>query len=216
MQNPYILGNQPGYFNQLLSEMRDEQVQQDRPRFRYNLERAGELLAVELARLLPYTSREVTTPLGSCTMPVLKDFPVLVAILRAALPLHQGFLRIFDQSDSGFVTAYRHHTRGDEFEIRIEYSSAPDLTGRTLVLLDPMIATGKSLVAANKELERYGKPAQIYACGVIASDLGIEYVTRHLPQAQVLVGAVDEELTAKSYIIPGLGDAGDLAYGRKA
>jgi uracil phosphoribosyltransferase len=198
-----------------MAQMRDAEVQKDRMRFRINLERCGEIMAYEVSREMSYVERNVVTPLGEIFVPVLEDQPVIGAILRAALPMHQGFLRIFDAADNAFVSAYRKHTAADHFFIQIDYVSTADLDDRTLILLDPMIATGKSLVLAYRELTRYGQPKNVFFCGVIASEEGLEYVQRNVPEARLYVGAVDNELTAKSYIVPGLGDAGDLAYGSK-
>lgn len=211
-----ILGARNSYLNQIVYELRDQGIQQDRLRFRTNLERVGEILAYELSKELEYEEQEVITPLGSLNMSLLKDQPVLVSILRAGIPFHQGFLRIFDRSDNGFVSAYRHHTKGNDFIVRVEYASVPELTNRSLILLDPMIATGKSMVLAYKEIVEIAAPAQLFLCGVIAAEEGLEYVLRQLPTARIFVAAVDNELTAKSYIVPGLGDAGDLAYGKKS
>jgi len=201
--------------NQLLYELRDEQVQKDRMRFRFNLERVGEIIAYELSKHLSYESRQVTTPLGELEMELPESQPVLVSIMRAGIPFHQGFLRMFDQADNGFIAAYRHTTRGNEFIIKVEYTAVPSLTGRSVVIIDPMIATGKSAVLSYREITQEANPDQVFFAGVLGSEEGIEYVLRHIPQARILVGAIDHELTAKSYIVPGLGDAGDLAYGPK-
>lgn len=201
--------------NQFLYELRDERVQQDRMRFRHNLERVGEVMAYEISKQLAYETQQVTTPLGELDMDLLAQQPVLVSVMRAGLPFHQGFLRMFDQADNGFIAAYRHTTRGNEFVIKVEYTAAPRLTGRTVILIDPMIATGKSAVLSYREIAQGESPDQLFIAGVVGSEEGIEYVLRNLPQARIFVGAIDHELTAKSYIVPGLGDAGDLAYGPK-
>ncbi|MEM9722474.1 MAG: uracil phosphoribosyltransferase [Bacteroidota bacterium] len=211
-----ILGSNPSYINNLLRELRDEKIQADRMRFRSNMERVGMLMAYELSKELSYESQEITTPLGTLAMDLLAEQPVLVSILRAGLPFHQGFLKLFDNADNGFISAYRHHTRGNEFIVKVEYLAIPDITNRTLILVDPMIATGQSLVLSYKEVvEAAGKPEKVIICGVVASEEGIEYLTRSIPNCQVYVLAVDKELTAKAYIVPGLGDAGDLAFGPK-
>ncbi|MEM6631177.1 MAG: uracil phosphoribosyltransferase [Bacteroidota bacterium] len=211
-----ILGSNPSYINNLLRELRDEKIQADRMRFRSNMERVGMLMAYELSKELSYESQEITTPLGTLAMDLLAQQPVLVSILRAGLPFHQGFLKLFDNADNGFISAYRHHTRGNEFIVKVEYLAIPDITNRTLILVDPMIATGQSLVLSYKEVvEAAGKPEKVIICGVVASEEGIEYLTRSIPNCQVYVLAVDKELTAKAYIVPGLGDAGDLAFGPK-
>ncbi len=218
MHDPVILSTQPSAFSQYLAEVRDAAVQTDRLRFRTNLQRAGRALAYEISRHLRYESRSITTPLGQTEQSVLAEQPVLGAILRAALPLHQGFLDVFDRADNAFVSAYRAHDTVNEnaFVVKVEYLSAPALTGRTLVLIDPMIATGMSMVMSYEALRALGEPSQIFVAGLIASEQGLSYVQRHLPQARIFVGAVDLELTAKAYIVPGLGDAGDLAFGEKA
>lgn len=211
----HIIGRSSSIFNTILAEMRDVEIQKDRLRFRFNLERAGEILAYELSRSLSYKQKEIITPLGSVEMPVLEQEPVIVCILRAGLPLHNGFLRIFDRADNGFISAYRHHTKGNEFIVKVEYMACPELEGRTLILVDPMIATGRSLSLSYKSLLSFGTPAEVYVAGVIASEDGIEHVRLHMPNANLFIGEVDKELTAKSYIVPGLGDAGDLAFGDK-
>jgi len=212
----YNLGGKDSYLNHILYELRDEHIQQDRLRFRHNLERLGELMAYEVSKNLSYEPREVVTPLGTLTMNVLAEQPVLVSILRAGLPFHLGFLRIFDHADNGFISAYRHHTKGNEFIVKVEYTAVPDITNRILILIDPMIATGKSVVLSYREIvEEAGQPDQVYICSAVASDEGLDYVLRQIPQAKIFIVAVDMELTAKSYIVPGLGDAGDLAFGPK-
>ncbi|WNJ20915.1 uracil phosphoribosyltransferase [Pontibacter sp. G13] len=210
-----ILGNRLSYLNNILHELRDEEIQKDRLRFRFNLERMGEIMAYEISKHLSFTTQETTTPLGELEVKVLEQQPILVSVLRAGVPLHQGFLRMFDRADNGFISAYRHITRGNEFVIKIEYTSVPPITGRDLIMIDPMIATGRSLVEAYKQIQALGEPGNLFIAGAIASEEGIAYVRRNIPQSQVFIGAVDKELTAKSYIVPGLGDAGDLAYGPK-
>ena len=210
-----IIGAENSYFNHILFELREEKIQTDRMRFRFNLERAGEIMAYEISKLFPYSSKHVTTPLGELEMNLLDKQPVLVSILRAGVPFHQGFLRIFDHSDNGFISAYRHHTHGNEFIVKVEYTAIPDVNDRPLILVDPMIATGKSIVLSYREIANIYKPSHIIIAGLVASEEGVDYVKRHIPQAYIFAGAVDHELTAKSYIVPGLGDAGDLAYGPK-
>lgn len=211
-----IIGKHNSILKQILFELRDEQIQQDRQRFRINLERTAEILAYELSKELPYEKREVKTQLGKLDMNLPAEQPVLVSILRAGIPFHQGFLRMFDQADNGFISAYRHHTKGNEFIVKVEYMATPPIADRNVILIDPMIATGRSLVLSYQALvEENGLPANIFVAGVVASDEGLEYVLRHIPHAKIYVAAVDLELTAKAYIVPGLGDAGDLAYGPK-
>lgn len=210
-----IIGTTNSLLNQIMYELRDENLQQDRMRFRTNLEKVGELLAYEISRTFEYQPKSFRTPLGELSLPLFPQEPVLVSILRAGLPLHQGFLRMMDRADNGFISAFRHHTKGNEFIVKLQYTAVPDLEGKDVILIDPMIATGRSIVLAAKELMNLGKPKTLYLAGAVASEDGIAYVRRNLPKAQVFVAAVDEELTAKAYIVPGLGDAGDLAFGPK-
>ncbi|RMG23916.1 MAG: uracil phosphoribosyltransferase [Bacteroidetes bacterium] len=211
-----VIGKQNSYLNQVLYELRDENIQLDRLRFRNNLLKMGEILAYEISKHFTYTPRQVRTQLGTLEMNLLSEQPVLVSILRAGLSLHEGLLKFFDQADNGFISAFRHHTNGNQFIVKVQYQAAPDISGRDLILIDPMIATGKSAVLCHQALvESSGQPERVFIAGVIASDEGLEYVLRHIPKARIFVGAVDYELTAKAYIVPGLGDAGDLAFGPK-
>ncbi|MEI6123940.1 MAG: uracil phosphoribosyltransferase [Bacteroidota bacterium] len=212
-----ILGEKNSILNQFIAEIRDAEIQKDSMRFRRNFERMGEIFAYEISKVLDYQLREVHTPLGVAEVPVLKTFPVLATILRAGLPFHQGFLNMFDQSENAFVTAYRYHHKDGHFDIRVEYTSSPDLTDRVLIIVDPMLATGSSLELAYKSLLEKGKPKHIHIVAVIASHEGVEFVKKKFAAATTTlwIGAVDDELTAQSYIVPGLGDAGDLAYGKK-
>lgn len=200
-----------------LAEMRDAEVQKDPMRFRRNLERVGEVLAYELSRTLEYVEREVTTPLGQAVVHELAEQPVLATILRAGLPLHQGLLNYFDRAENAFISAYRKHRKGEDgFDIEVEYLSSPSLHDRVLVICDPMLATGQSMVLVYKALLRLGKPKALHIVSAIASNEGMEYAKLHLPAGtRFWIGAIDEEMTAQAYIVPGLGDAGDLAYGRK-
>lgn len=211
------LGAQSSIFNQYISEIRDDVIQRDSLRFRYNMERMGMIFAYEISRHLEYENREVVTSLGSTEVPVLKKFPVLATILRAGLPLHKGLLNVFDRSENSFVSAYRKHSKDGRFEIQVEYVSGPDLTDRVLILADPMLATGASLVLSYKALLAKGKPSHTHIVTLIASTQGVDYIKRYLPSENITlwVGAVDDELTAQAYIVPGLGDAGDLAFGSK-
>jgi len=200
-----------------LAELRDVSVQRDPMRFRRNLERLGEVIALELSRTMEYETKEVTTPLGVATVSGLREQPVLATILRAGLPMHQGMLNYFDRADSAFVSAYRKHRKGtDSFDIEVEYLSSPSLDDRIVVLCDPMLATGQSMVLVYRALLRLGKPKAIHVVAAIASNEGLEYAKLHLPAGtRFWIGAIDEEMTAQAYIVPGLGDAGDLAYGEK-
>ena len=199
-----------------ISELRDVSVQGDRMRFRKNIERIGEVAAYEISKLLPFEEKDIVTPLGISKPKVLKQQPVLATILRAGMPLHQGMLNYFDKADNAFIAAYRKHHRDGSFEISLEYISSPVLDDRTIILCDPMLATGASLVKTIEFLKREGKFKEIYVVSVIACTEGIDFLRRHEPTAKIWCGAIDEELTAKGYIVPGLGDAGDLAYGEKS
>ncbi len=211
------LGKENSVVNQFVSELRDIQIQQDSMRFRRNMERLGEVFAYEISKKLNYRPREVTTPLGELDVLVPEKTPVLATILRAGLPFHQGFLNMFDQAESAFISAFRKHHKDGRFTIQVEYVSCPELDNKTLIVCDPMLATGSSLVLSCKELLQFGQPDEIHVATVIASTQGIEYVRKHLPHRKVHIwtAAIDEELTAQAYIVPGLGDAGDLAYGKK-
>jgi uracil phosphoribosyltransferase len=209
------LSEQYSLLSDWISEIRDEELQKDRMRFRRNLERIGEIAAYEISKTLPFVEKEVQTPLGTATCKVMKDQPVITTILRAGLPLHQGLLNFFDRADNGFISAYRKHQRDGSFEISLQYVSCPDLEGRVVVISDPMLATGASLVKTIQYLREEGRPAEIHVVVAIACTVGIEFVLRSEPNCKVWCGAIDDELTAKGYIVPGLGDAGDLAYGTK-
>lgn len=211
-----ILSAQHSILNQFIAEIRDQEIQKDRMRFRRNLERIGEVAAIEISKTLNYTNSEVTTPLGIANMDLMKEQPVVATILRAGLPLHQGVLNYFDRADNAFVSAYRRHHKDGTFDIHLEYISSPPLEGRILILTDPMLATGASMVMTYKAMLQKGRPAHTHIVAAIASLQGVEYVKSHLPAGVTIwVGAVDDELTAQSYIVPGLGDAGDLAFGEK-
>lgn len=201
--------------NRFVAELRNAEVQKDRLRFRRNLERVGEVLAYEISQTLDYEPVEVETPLGVATAMLPTSRVVLATILRAGVPFHQGMLNYFDQADNAFISAYRRHHKDGSFDIQLEYVSCGDLTDSVLILADPMLATGASIVMALKHLERHGTPRAVHVAAVIASSAGVEAVQRQYPKAHIWLGAIDEELTAKSYIVPGLGDAGDLAYGDK-
>ncbi len=211
------LGKERSVVSQYLAEMRDVEVQRDPLRFRHNLERLGMVFGYELSRTMAYEEREVTTPLGLARVHVLREQPVLATILRAGLPLHQGMLSVFDRADNAFISAYRKHRKGEDgFDIEVEYLSSPTLEDRVVVLCDPMLATGQSMLLVYKALLRLGRPKAMHVVSVIASSEGVEYVRRHMPaDTRIWIGAIDEEMTAQAYIVPGLGDAGDLAYGRK-
>ncbi len=209
------LSQQYSLLSNWVGELRDEEIQQDRMRFRRNLERIGEVAAYEISRQLAFEEKEIQTPLGIAVCKVLKDQPVLATILRAGLPLHQGLLNYFDKADNAFISAYRKHKRDGSFEISLDYVSCPELEGRVVIISDPMLATGSSLVKTIQFLREEGQPSKIHIVTAIACSVGIEYVLRTEPNCQLWCGAIDDELTAKGYIVPGLGDAGDLAYGAK-
>jgi uracil phosphoribosyltransferase len=211
------LGLNDSILNQYIAEIRDNVIQVDSLRFRYNLERISEIFAYEISKTLEYEKREVITPLGSAEVPVLKEYPVLIPVLRAGLPMHKGLQNIFDKSESAFISAYRKVEKNQKFVIKVEYVCSPDLTGKTVILSDPMMATGASIVSVYKELITLGKPAHFHIVIIIASAEGVDHIKKSLPDKEVTlwVGAIDDELTAKAYIVPGLGDAGDLAFGKK-
>ena len=214
----HILNRQNTVLNKFIAQIRDREVQTDSMRFRRNMERIGEITAYELSKELNYTPRTVETPLGEAVVQQIDDRIVIATILRAGLPFHQGFLNYFDDAQNAFVSAYRKSTKDGKFTVKVEYISCGDLEGKTLLLVDPMLATGSSLVLAYQALcERGGVPAHTHVAAVIASEQGIDYVQRNMPKQTTTVwaAAVDEELTSRSYIVPGIGDAGDLAFGEK-
>jgi uracil phosphoribosyltransferase len=211
------LGEKNSILNKFVAQMRDKGVQKDSQRFRRNLERLGEIFAYEISQHLEYSHKEYVTPLGIANIPTPDDKIVVATILRAGLPLHQGILNYFDDPQNAFVATYRKYDKGEDFHINIEYCSTPDLTGKTLILADTMLATGASLEIAYKRLMEDGTPAHTHLVCPISSAYAVEYLQKHLPEEDVTlwVAAIDEELTSRSYIVPGLGDAGDLAYGEK-
>ena len=214
----HILNRRNTVLNKFIAQIRDKEVQKDSMRFRRNLERIGEITAYEISKTLGYTPRTVETPLGEAVVQTIDDRIVVATILRAGLPYHQGFLNYFDDAQNAFVSAYRKSTKDGKFTVKVEYISCGDLEGKTLLLVDPMLATGSSLVLAYQALcERGGVPAHTHVAAVIASEQGIDYVQRNMPKQTTTVwaAAVDEELTSRSYIVPGIGDAGDLAFGEK-
>jgi len=211
------LGLENTIFNQYIAELRSVDVQKDSMRFRRNLERLGEIFAYEISKVMPYKQVEVVTPLGKKQMSVIAEQPILATILRAGLPLHQGMLNIFDHADNAFISAFRKHYEDGSFDIQIGYMSSPEMDDRILIIGDPMLASGQSMICAYNEILEQGKPKYIHIVSVIASKQGVAYLQEHLPDTDctIWVGAIDEELTAQSYIVPGLGDAGDLAFGSK-
>ncbi len=213
----FILSDHNSIANQYLAEIRDTEIQKDRWRFRKNMERLGLLMAYEMSKDLSYKNREVKTPLGISNINLLAEQLILIPILRAALPFYQGILNVFDKADSGFIGAYRKVLNSNhDFDINTDYMALPDITGRHVVLIDPMLASGKSIVKTMGDLAQHGKPSRVDIMVVIAAPEGIAFVKNNLSMDYSLwVGAVDERLNDKSYIIPGLGDAGDLAFGEK-
>jgi uracil phosphoribosyltransferase len=213
----HILSEQTSILNQYIAEIRDKNIQQDRIRFRRNMERIGEYFAYEISKTLTYKKTITETVLAEAHTLTLAEQPVISTILRAGLPLHTGILNIFDGAQNAFVSAFRKHHQDNTFEIQIEYLSSPSLEDKVLILTDPMLATGSSMVLAYKALLSKGKPKHTHIVAVIASKAGVEYVKKNMPDNNytLWLAAVDEELTAHSYIVPGLGDAGDLAFGEK-
>lgn len=209
------LGRQNSILSKYIAEIRDVEVQQDRLRFRTNLERIGQVMAYEISKQMTYTKVDVETSMGVAKCHVPTHQVVLSTILRAGLPLHNGLLSCFDKADNAFISAYRKHHKDGTFEIKMQYITCPDLTDTVLVISDPMLATGASMKQTIDALMDYGKPKEIHVAVAIASTSGIEYIQRTYPKVNIWVAAEDEELTARSYIVPGLGDAGDLAFGSK-
>ena len=210
------LGENHSLVSNWISELRATAVQGDRMRFRRNIERIGEVIAYEISKTLALEEQDITTPLGISKTKLLKTQPVLGTILRAGLPLHQGMLNYFDKADNAFIAAYRKHHTDGSFDISLEYLSCPVIDNRVLIICDPMLATGASLVKTIDLLKKEGTPSELHVAAVIASTEGIDFLRRHEPTVKIWCGSIDEELTAKGYIVPGLGDAGDLAFGEKS
>lgn len=212
-----VIGEKNSVFNQFISELRDEKIQTDRQRFRRNLERIGEIFAYEISKEMEYKKVEIITPLGSAEMNLLAEQPVLATILRAGLPMQEGMLNYFDKAECAFVSSYRKYSKSKEFTIKLDHVSSPDLTDRILIICDPMLATGGSLTASLKGLFEKGIPKKIHIVAALAHEEGIANVKRNfsLTDMTFWLGAIDDELTAQAYIVPGLGDAGNLAFGDK-
>lgn len=216
MSTVHVLNQKHSIFNQFISEIRDIEVQKDAMRFRRNLERIGEVMAYELSKGLNYGSVEITTPLGVATEQLVDDHIVLATVLRAGLPMHNGFLNLFDRAGNAFVSAFRKSHDGGDIEVEVEYISTPNLDGKVLIIVDPMLATGKSLLLAYMALLTRGTPVRTHVAAAIGSRAGLKYLQENMPSdTQFWLGALDKELNTLSYIVPGLGDAGDLAYGEK-
>jgi uracil phosphoribosyltransferase len=209
------LSEQHSLISNWVSELRNVDVQNDRMRFRRNLERIAEVIGYEISKKMEWEEKEITTPLGISTSMVLKQQPVLATILRAGLAMHNGLLNYFDKADNAFISAYRKHNPDGSFDIHLEYMSCPEIEGRVVIISDPMIATGSSLVKSIQYLKEEGTIKELHIVCAIACTVGIEYVKREVPKATIWCGDIDDEITAKGYIVPGLGDAGDLAFGAK-
>ncbi|MGG5485957.1 uracil phosphoribosyltransferase [Gaetbulibacter jejuensis] len=211
------LSLQNSILNTFISEMRDENIQKDPLRFRRNIERTGEILGYELSKSLNFKTQSITTPLGTSETMLINDDIVLCSILRAGVPLHNGLLNYFDKAENAFISAYRHHKDNPEsFEIIVEYLACPDLEGKTLILADPMLATGQSMVATFEALKPFGTPKDVHLVSVIGAQEGVDYVSQHFNiNTHLWIATIDKKLNEKGYIIPGLGDAGDLAFGAK-
>ena len=210
------LGQNNTLFNQYIAEIRDKEIQKDPMRFRKNMERMGEIFAYEISKTLSYEEKSVITPLGEAKVSLPITQPVVASVLRAGLTLHTGLLNYYDRAENAFISAYRKHKKDGSFVIEVEYLSCPSLEDKIVILADPMLATGSSMVLSYRALLPYGKPKHTHVVSAIASMEGIQYVRKNLPgNVTIWAGAIDEELTAQAYIVPGLGDAGDLAFGRK-
>lgn len=211
------LGGKGTLIDQFVSELRDVIIQKDSMRFRNNLTRIGEIMAYEISKSLVFSDKNITTPLGISLMPNLVSQPVIASILRAGLPFHQGFVNFYDHAQSAFIAGYRKYDKNGNFEIEMGYTTSPNIDNKDVILVDPMLATGGSFELAYNNLSKYGNPQHIHLVAIIASKDGVEFIKRTFPQNIVTlwVAAIDDELTVKSYIVPGLGDAGDLAFGEK-
>lgn len=212
-----LLGHSHSLLNQFMAEIRDVEIQQDSLRFRYNLERIGEIFAYEISKELIFSEKEVTTSLGIANVPVLNQYPVLATILRAGLPFHQGFLKFFDHSSNAFVSAYRMPHKDGSFSMSVEYASSTPIDGKALIICDTMMASGSSMFHTYKELTARGKPSHVHIAAILASMEAVNHLKKSIPKKNVTIwlGAIDEELTAQLFLVPGLGDAGDLAFGEK-
>ena len=212
----YNFSQYSSLYNKFLSELRDENIQKDSMRFRKNLERLGEISAYEISKTLDENSHVTKTPLGTSVTTIPSDKLVLATVLRAGLPLHNGLLKYYDNAENCFISAYRKHTTKEEFEVEIQYMASPNLTDKIVLLSDPMLASGRSMVLAYNALLKKGIPSKIHIVCVIGSEQGVEYISKNLPEDTTLwIGGIDSKMTSESYIVPGLGDAGDLAFGKK-
>ena len=212
----HILSKEFSLVSEFLRELRDKEIQQDRARFRKNIERIGQIAAYEISKEINYDLHFTNTPLGIAQVKKLNEQPVIATILRAGLPLQKGISDMFDQADLAYISAYRKHTNDTEFEIVLEYFATPDINDRIIILCDPMLATGQSLVQTYQAIRKRGIPKKVYLVSVIGSKQGVDYVTKHIPNADLWIGVIDDKLDANGYILPGLGDAGDLSFGVKS
>jgi uracil phosphoribosyltransferase len=213
----HYIGKNNSILNTFISEIRDKKIQKDSLRFRRNIERIGEVLGYELSKDLSYSEVNIETPLGTNKTNLISSNVILCSILRAGLPLHQGLLNYFDGSENAFISAYRHHQNNDkEFEIIVEYFASPKIENKTLLLADPMLATGQSLVSVYEAIKKLGTPKEIHIVAVIGSSEGVDFIDKHFPEnTHLWIAAIDNDLNEKGYIVPGLGDAGDLSFGEK-
>ena len=212
----YNFSQYSSLYNKFLSELRDENIQKDSMRFRKNLERLGEISAYEISKTLQENSQLTKTPLGTSITNIPSENLVLATVLRAGLPLHNGLLKYYDNAENCFISAYRKHTSKEEFEVEIQYMASPNLSNKIVLLSDPMLATGRSMVLAYKALLKKGFPSKIHIVCVIGSEQGVEFISKNFPEDTTLwIGGIDSKMTSESYIVPGLGDAGDLAFGKK-
>ena len=212
----HILSKEFSLVSEFLRELRDKEIQQDRARFRKNIERIGQIAAYEISKEMNYDLHFTNTPLGIAQVKKLNEQPVIATILRAGLPLQKGISDMFDQADLAYISAYRKHTNDTEFEIVLEYFATPDINDRIIILCDPMLATGQSLVQTYQAIRKRGIPKKVYLVSVIGSKQGVDYVTKHIPNADLWIGVIDDKLDVNGYILPGLGDAGDLSFGVKS
>jgi uracil phosphoribosyltransferase len=211
----HILSQQSSIVSEFLRELRDKDIQKDRAKFRNNIERIGQIAAYELSKELEYGIQFTQSPLGIAQVKKLKEQPIIATILRAGLPLQKGISDMFDQADLAYISAYRKHTSETDFNIILEYVATPDINERVLIICDPMLATGRSLVQTYEAFMERGTPKKVYLVSVIGSQQGVDYVTKHIPNADLWIGVIDEKLDKHGYIVPGLGDAGDLSFGEK-
>jgi uracil phosphoribosyltransferase len=209
------LSEQNSIVCQVLKELRDKEIQKDRFRFRKNIERIGIIAAYEISKQLDYKNTHTDTPLGTSITKELADQPVIGTVLRAGIPLQHGVNELFNQADLAYISAFRQHTTGNQFEIKVEYLASPRIENRVLILTDPMLATGRSMVLTCEQFMKQGRPKKIHLISVIGSQEGVDYVREHIPNATLWIGCIDAELNDDGYIVPGLGDAGDLSFGLK-